>query len=85
MGVNYEISFRERTQEFIAIADRMKKHMNPTSNDLSIIATKCDGFQSLVSIQSEFNKKSSEIGIGIQQTSKKISKLTIRKKIRQFS
>lgn len=81
MAVKSEYSFRERTQEFLAISERLKKFIPPQSNGSSSSGTKLDGFQSAASIQSEFNKRASKIGLGIHQTSEKLSKLALCKKL----
>ncbi|CAA6666288.1 unnamed protein product [Spirodela intermedia] len=77
MPVKSECSFRERTQEFLAISERLKKFIPQQSNGSSSSGTKLDSLQSTVSIQSEFNKRASKIGLGIHQTSEKLSKLAM--------
>ncbi|CAA6660848.1 unnamed protein product [Spirodela intermedia] len=66
MSVKSDHSFRDRTHEFFSIAERLKKS-----------ETKLDGSRSAVSIQSEFNKRASRIGLAIHQTSQKLSKLAM--------
>ncbi|CAA7397206.1 unnamed protein product [Spirodela intermedia] len=76
MSVKSDHSFRDRTHEFFSIAERLKKSFPPpnTSNNSE---TKLDGSRSAVSIQSEFNKRASRIGLAIHQTSQKLSKLAM--------
>ncbi|KAL8152512.1 hypothetical protein V2J09_010272 [Rumex salicifolius] len=69
-------SYRDRTQEFQGIADRLKKTVsNAPSSTSSSSRSQLDGSRSAVSIQSEFNKRASKIGFGIHQTSQKLAKL----------
>ncbi|KAF7817203.1 syntaxin-32-like [Senna tora] len=69
-------SFRDRTQEFQSIAERLKKSLTsgagpngPSSSSRS------DEQRSNIAIQSEFNRRASKIGYGIHQTSQKLAKL----------
>lgn len=69
-------SYRDRTQEFQSIADRLKKSVPSSSSPSSSGAgSQPNGSRSAVSIQSEFNKRASKIGYGIHQTSQKLAKL----------
>lgn len=69
-------SYRDRTQEFENIAERLKKSIS-SSNVASTSSGRVnpDPTRSAVSNQSEFNKRASKIGFGIHQTSQKLSKL----------
>ncbi|KZV20025.1 syntaxin-32 [Dorcoceras hygrometricum] len=67
-------SIRDRTQEFLGIAQRLKK--SPSSqNGPSSSGSKLEEPRSAVAMQSEFNRRASKIGLGIHQTSQKLSKL----------
>ncbi|XP_073309398.1 syntaxin-32-like [Primulina huaijiensis] len=67
-------SIRDRTQEFLGIAQRVKK--SPSSqNGPSSSESKLEEPRSTVAVQSEFNRRASKIGLGIHQTSQKLSKL----------
>lgn len=69
-------SYRDRTQEFLTVAERLKKSLSSGPNAQSSNAgSKLEGPKSAVSIQSEFNKRASRIGLGIHQTSEKLAKL----------
>ncbi|KAI9191718.1 hypothetical protein LWI28_012501 [Acer negundo] len=75
-------SYRDRTQEFLSVAEKLKKSFPSTSNEASssgnsnsTITRPEDRKSSVVAIQSEFNKRASKIGYGIHQTSQKLSKL----------
>ncbi|KAJ4955561.1 hypothetical protein NE237_012344 [Protea cynaroides] len=68
-------SYRDRTHEFLNVAEGLKKSLNSTSNGHSS-SSKPEGLRSAASIQSEFNKRASKIGYGIHQTSQKLAKLT---------
>lgn len=72
-------SYRDRTQEFFSVAERLKKSFSSANNAASSSSTsnsaKPDATRSAVSIQSEFNKRASKIGFGIHQTSQKLAKL----------
>ncbi|XP_077211743.1 syntaxin-32-like [Tasmannia lanceolata] len=69
-----QLSYRDRTQEFLTVAERLKKSLSSTP-DVPSSSSKPEGPRSVVSIQSEFNKRASKIGSGIHQTSQKLSKL----------
>uniref|UniRef100_A0A6N2MLN2 t-SNARE coiled-coil homology domain-containing protein n=1 Tax=Salix viminalis TaxID=40686 RepID=A0A6N2MLN2_SALVM len=71
-------SYRDRTQEFLSVAERLKKSFSSASNAASPSSgssTKSDATRSAVAIQSEFNKRASMIGYGIHQSSQKLAKL----------
>ncbi|XP_010925313.1 syntaxin-32 [Elaeis guineensis] len=69
-------SYRDRTQEFLTIAERLKKSFSSVPNAPSSSAgSRLEGQKTAVSIQSEFNKRASKIGLGIHQTSQKLAKL----------
>jgi syntaxin 5 len=74
-------SYRDRTQEFLSVAERLKKSFSSANNVASSSSgssTKADATRSAVAIQSEFNKRASKIGLGIHQTSQKLAKLAKR-------
>ncbi|KAJ1411023.1 Target SNARE coiled-coil-like proteiny domain [Sesbania bispinosa] len=71
-------SFRDRTQEFHSIAERLKKSTsgsNGPSSSSGASSSRSEEQRSAVAIQSEFNKRASKIGYGIHQTSQKLAKL----------
>ncbi|XP_072981954.1 syntaxin-32-like [Typha latifolia] len=69
-------SFRDRTQEFRSVVESTRKRVSSASDVPSSSAgSKLDGSRSAVSIQSEFNKRASKIGLGIHQTSQKLARL----------
>ncbi|XP_044464510.1 syntaxin-32-like [Mangifera indica] len=68
-------SYRDRTQEFLSVAERLRKSSNASSSRNGSAITKADDRNSAVAIQSEFNKRASKIGYGIHQTSQKLAKL----------
>ncbi|ONK61528.1 uncharacterized protein A4U43_C08F30890, partial [Asparagus officinalis] len=71
-----QLSYRDRTQEFLTVTERLKKSLSSQQNsEIAASASKFEGTKSSVSIQSEFNKRASKIGLGIHQTSQKLSKL----------
>ena len=67
-------SFRDRTPEFLNVAERLKKLFSSTQNGANS-ASKAEEQRFAVAMQSEFNKRASKIGFGIHQTSQKLSKL----------
>ncbi|XP_075485397.1 syntaxin-32-like [Primulina tabacum] len=67
-------SIRDRTQEFLGIAERVKKSL-ASPNGPSSSGSKAEEQRSSVATQSEFNRRASKIGFGIHQTSQKLSKL----------
>lgn len=67
-------SIRDRTQEFLGIAQRVKN--SPSSqNGPSSSGSKLEEPRCAVAVKSEFNRRASKIGFGIHQTSQKLSKL----------
>ncbi|KAI0511693.1 hypothetical protein KFK09_012325 [Dendrobium nobile] len=69
-------SYRDRTQEFLNVAERLRKSLSSASNaQSSNVGSKLEGPKLAISIQSEFSKRASKIGLGIHQTSQKLSKL----------
>lgn len=69
-------SYRDRTQEFLTVTERLKKSFSSQSNaQIPSSAPKFEGPRAGVAIQSEFNKRASKIGLGIHQTSQKLAKL----------
>lgn len=72
-------SYRDRTQEFLSVAERLKKSFssadNAASSRISSSPAKPEDRRSALAIQSEFNKRASKIGYGIHQTSQKLAKL----------
>ncbi|KAL3532416.1 hypothetical protein ACH5RR_005937 [Cinchona calisaya] len=79
MPVKTLTSYRDRTLEFQNLADRLRKSSSAASNAPSSSGA---GFNSApqpnrfgAPIQSEFNRRASRIGLGIHQTSQKLSKL----------
>ncbi|POO04087.1 t-SNARE [Trema orientale] len=69
-------SFRDRTQEFQSVAERLKKSFSsaPGANGPSG-RSKSEEQRSAIAVQSEFNRRASKIGYGIHQTSQKLAKL----------
>ncbi|KAB2618507.1 hypothetical protein D8674_014376 [Pyrus ussuriensis x Pyrus communis] len=67
-GKSGQSSFRDRTQEFQSVTDRLRKSSGSSGGKL-------DGPRSAASVQSEFNKRASKIGLGIHHTSQKLGKL----------
>ncbi|KAJ0531643.1 putative target SNARE coiled-coil domain, syntaxin/epimorphin [Helianthus annuus] len=74
-------SYRDRTHEFSAITERLRKSSNGANNGGgggsggAGGSSKADGSRSKVAFQTEFNKRASKIGYGIHQTSQKLAKL----------
>ncbi|KAH9800453.1 Syntaxin-32 [Citrus sinensis] len=76
-------SYRDRTQEFLSVVERLKKSVASANNapsssgssNSSRAVTKPEDRKFAVAIQSEFNKRASKIGYGIHQTSQKLAKL----------
>ncbi|KAF9617235.1 hypothetical protein IFM89_035179 [Coptis chinensis] len=73
-------SYRDRTQEFINVTERLKKSVSSSGVQQNVATSsnsgsKFDAQRSAVSIQSEFNKRASKIGYGIHGTSQKLAKL----------
>ncbi|KAK4485864.1 hypothetical protein RD792_008512 [Penstemon davidsonii] len=68
-------SIRDRTQEFLGIADRVKKSYSSRNGSSSSGSKAEEPPRSAVAMQSEFNRRASKIGFGIHQTSQKLAKL----------
>ncbi|KAG5018687.1 hypothetical protein JHK82_014628 [Glycine max] len=69
-------SFRDRTQEFHSITERLKKSgSGPNGPSSSTSSTRSEEQRSAIANQSEFNRRASKIGYGIHQTSQKLAKL----------
>ncbi|MFS7982388.1 hypothetical protein Hanom_Chr10g00962311 [Helianthus anomalus] len=71
-------SYRDRTHEFSAITERLRKSLNGSNNGGGGGgggSSKAGGSRSKVAFQTEFNKRASKIGYGIHQTSQKLAKL----------
>ncbi|KAJ9538912.1 hypothetical protein OSB04_031645 [Centaurea solstitialis] len=69
--MNVKSSYRDRTQEFSGIAERLRRSLNATVT----VNNGGVGSRSKVAFQAEFNKRASKIGYGIHQTSQKLAKL----------
>lgn len=71
-----QTSYRDRTQEFLKAVENFKKSFASIPDATSSIAApKFEGPKSAASIQSEFSRRASQIGLGIHQTSQKLTKL----------
>ncbi|KAG8375523.1 hypothetical protein BUALT_Bualt10G0108600 [Buddleja alternifolia] len=68
-------SIRDRTHEFLGIAERVKKSYSSQNGPSSSGSKREEPPRSAVAMQSEFNRRASKIGFGIHQTSQKLSKL----------
>ncbi|XP_057959912.1 syntaxin-32-like [Malania oleifera] len=69
-------SVRDRTQEFLSIAERLKKSVSSgDGNNAASSGSRGEEQRSAMAIQPEFNKRASKIGFGIHQTSQKLAKL----------
>ncbi|KAH0462389.1 hypothetical protein IEQ34_009964 [Dendrobium chrysotoxum] len=72
-------SCRDRTQDFFNVAERLRKSLssatNAQSSNVGSKDSKLEGPKLAVSIQSEFSKRASNIGLGIHQTSQRLAKL----------
>lgn len=71
------VSFRDRTQEFQGVAERLKKSFSSSAQNgpSSSNTSRSDDQKAAIAKQSEFNKRASKIGFAIHQTSQKLSKL----------
>ncbi|KAK3240296.1 hypothetical protein CYMTET_49852 [Cymbomonas tetramitiformis] len=74
-------SCRDRTSEFYAIAERLRKQQNKGDSVPPLAPPSEDGFSKRTgrlddASRSEFSKKASRIGLGIHATSTKLNKLT---------
>lgn len=68
-----QTSFRDRTSEFQSVAERLRKTVSSQNGPSS--SSKADEQRSAVTLQSEFNRRASKIGLGIHHTSQKLAKL----------
>ncbi|KAK6129724.1 hypothetical protein DH2020_036525 [Rehmannia glutinosa] len=68
-------SYRDRTQEFLGIAERVKKSFSSQNGPSSSGSKSEEPSRSAMAMQSEFNQRASRIGFGIHQTSQKLAKL----------
>jgi len=72
-------SYRDRTQEFLNVAEKQRKSLasvpNLPSSSNASGSKSAEGPRSTVAMQSEFNRRASKIGFGIHQTSQKLAKL----------
>ncbi|KAK6273388.1 hypothetical protein POUND7_010471 [Theobroma cacao] len=82
-GKSGQSSYRDRTQEFLSVAETLKKSF-PSSNNAALSNSsssdggKTEDRRSAVAVHSEFNKRASKIGFGIHQTSQKLANLAKR-------
>ncbi|XP_066363777.1 syntaxin-32-like [Miscanthus floridulus] len=75
-----QASFRDRTNEFRAAVESARRHAAPSSSSAPAAASSSstgtlDGLIAATSARSEFNNRASKIGLGIHQTSQKLSRL----------
>ncbi|XP_051130051.1 syntaxin-32-like [Andrographis paniculata] len=68
-------SIRDRTQEFLGIAERAKKSFSRPNGPSSSGSKPEEPPRSAMAMQSEFNRRASKIGFGIHQTSQKLAAL----------
>lgn len=68
-----QTSFRDRTHEFQSVAERLRKSVSSQNGPSS--SSKADEQRSYVTLQSEFNRRASKIGLGVHHTSQKLAKL----------
>ncbi|CAA0838357.1 Syntaxin-32 [Striga hermonthica] len=68
-------SIRDRTQEFLGIAERLKKPFAAHNGPSSSGSKREEPPRSAAALQSEFNRRASRIGFEIHQTSQKLAKL----------
>ncbi|XP_031093952.1 syntaxin-32-like [Ipomoea triloba] len=72
-------SCRDRTQEFNNVAEKLRKPVSSPASSGGAVdgggGAKAEATRPAVAFHSEFNKKASKIGLGIHQTSQKLSKL----------
>ncbi|WRX34079.1 Syntaxin-5 [Theobroma cacao] len=79
-GKSGQSSYRDRTQEFLSVAETLKRSF-PSSNNAALsnssssVGGKTEDRRSAVAVHSEFNKRASKIGFGIHQTSQKLANL----------
>ncbi|CAD6271381.1 unnamed protein product [Miscanthus lutarioriparius] len=75
-----QASFRDRTNEFRAAVESARRRAAPSSSSAPAAASSSstgtlDGLIAATSARSEFNNRASKIGLGIHQTSQKLSRL----------
>ncbi|XP_047966792.1 syntaxin-32-like [Salvia hispanica] len=75
MSVKSNASIRDRTQEFLGIAERARKSVSLHNGPSSSGSKREEPPRSALAMQSEFNRRASKIGLGIHQTSQKLAKL----------
>lgn len=70
-------SYRDRTNEFRSAVESARKQFNVAlgSTSASASGSRLEGTKAVASIQSEFNRRASKIGLGIHQTSEKLARL----------
>ncbi|XP_078177803.1 syntaxin of plants 32 isoform X2 [Carex rostrata] len=70
-------SYRDRTNEFRSAVEGARKQFNvgAASSSGSGSGSILEGTKAVASIQSEFNRRASKIGLGIHQTSEKLARL----------
>ncbi|KAF3326966.1 syntaxin-32-like protein [Carex littledalei] len=70
-------SYRDRTNEFRSAVESARKQFNvgAGSSSASASGSRLEGTKAVASIQSEFNRRASKIGLGIHQTSEKLARL----------
>ncbi|KAJ8480339.1 hypothetical protein OPV22_024066 [Ensete ventricosum] len=70
-----QTSYRDRTQEFVKTIENLKKSSSTPDAPSSNAVSRLEVPKSAASIQSEFSRRASQIGLGIHQTSQKLTKL----------
>ncbi|CAL9102229.1 unnamed protein product [Musa textilis] len=70
-----QTSYRDRTQEFIKTIENLKKSSSTPDAPSSNAVSRLEVPKSAASIQSEFSRRASQIGLWIHQTSQKLTNL----------
>jgi hypothetical protein len=70
-----QASFRDRTNEFRAAVESARRQSSAPAEASSSSTGPLDGLIAATSARSEFNNRASKIGLGIHQTSQKLSRL----------
>ncbi|EES02357.1 hypothetical protein BDA96_03G046500 [Sorghum bicolor] len=70
-----QASFRDRTNEFRAAVESARRQSSAPAAASSSSTGPLDGLMAATSARSEFNNRASKIGLGIHQTSQKLSRL----------
>ncbi|CAD6240073.1 unnamed protein product [Miscanthus lutarioriparius] len=70
-----QASFRDRTYEFGAAVESTRRQSSAPAAASSSSTGSLDGLIAATSARSEFNNRASKIGLGIHQTSQKLSRL----------